>query len=354
MPGMARSSLGLVWLVLVLFLTGCQSLSDKIPLQLKSAKEKEIATLRADFAAQMDAKTAQINAQFQQIIDSLKGQIAGATNGLYGANATYATIPEPDRDEIIVNDFVNEAWVALGHSMPTFDQMVKINQRLKDSLDATKTSLDDLRKTHSAAVSENQKLSDATKQALDKLVALQAERDALERDYRAKLDKAQGELADAQNRVIALEKARADDAAAIQALKSKISLICGGLTLACIVAAIYLPVGRGVAIAVGLIAAAGGSLIWIITGPQVLAGCGVLLLGAIGWLIYKHNQEHADATGVYRAVQAFKTESGDLFKQHLAPKVKDFLGRYTKGGKVVANVAAEARIDQRLMQVGDL
>ncbi len=100
----------------------------------------------------------------------------------------------------------------------------------------------------------------------------------------------------------------------------------------------------------------GGAAVAIpfVTGWWILCGVGIAAIGIIVWAARKHYHEQSDATGVYRAVQAFKSESGDLFKQHLAPKVKDFLGRYTKGGKVVANAAAEARIDQRLMQVGDL
>lgn len=342
-----------VALIACLLFAGCTSISDRIPLQTKTAKEREIATLRADFVAQMDAKSKEITDQLQKVIEGLRAQIKGASSGLYGADQTFQTIPVPDRDELIVNDFVNEAWVALGRETPTYEKMAEINARLKAALDEKVTSLEDLRKTHTAAVSENQKLTDATKQALDKLVALQAEREAMERDYRAKLERLQGELVDAQNQVIALEKARADDAKARQAQLAKLSWGAGVLAALMLAGAIWSPVFKR---ELGLGAAVlGGAAVAIpfVTGWWVLAGVGVTAVALILWAAKKHHTESKTAANVYRALQEVKTKSRETFDTVVKPALTQWQTVY-KGGKTVPDQAAISHVDSVLREAGDI
>jgi hypothetical protein len=324
--------------------TACQTISDRIPLEMKSKAEKQIAALKVEYEQKLMVKTDELSHAKDDALKAKDTQEQGAIDAFYSLDRLFGYIPSPVRTDIMWHNYSLEGWAALGHRTPSYDAMVKMNERITTELNETKTNIADLTKRHDEVVAANSKLADDEKKAEEKIVAITQEKSALEKDYNSKILTKQEELNQANNRVIATEKARADDAAAIQALKTRISLICGAIALICTVAAIYLPIGRGVAIVVGLIAAAGGSLIWIITGPQVLIGCGVGLLGAIGYLLYKHHI--AD-----KGVKAFANLLGE--KPELVAAADEWTTKYvqSKDGTVttVPDTAVQALVKSKLI-----
>lgn len=327
-----------------LLLSGCQTFSDRIPLETKSKAEKDIAALNVAFAAQLKAKDDAVVAAKTAVDSARDAQAQGAADSFYALDHLFAYIPSPLRTDVMWHNFGLEGWASLGHRMPSYKAMLELNERITKELDVTKTSMADLTATHEAEMVEKTKLSDAATAAQKEVDRLNAEAQKIKADHVVALAAGQKKLDDANNAVIAVEKKRADDSAAIQALKTRISIYCAAGALICILAAIYLPVARGVAIVIGLVLGAGGSLIWIITGPEVLAGCGVIALGAVGYLVWQHNTANKGVTAFANLLHE---------KPELVAAADEWTTKYVKApdGTVttVPDTAVQALVKSKLM-----
>lgn len=310
-----------------LLLGGCSYLSsvqrglDKVT-GAQARKEKELAAVRSEYDGKIEANTKALTAAKEEQVGALKGQIQGAASSLYGADAVFRTVVTPTRPELVTNNLVNEAWTALGRVQPTYAAMQAMNARLKDDLDAAKTSLADLQRNHQTAVSENQKLSDAAKAAADKVAALERAKADMETDYRKQLDAKQGDLVRLANDKAALEKERSDNAAAIHAMKLKLSMIAGGLALLCVAGVIYSPVGKGGLAIFGAVCGLASVGIWYITGPVILAAVAVAVVVAAGYGLYQHHASDKTVT----ALTGYLHEKGQLAEADL----QAWMTRYIK------------------------
>lgn len=340
----------------LLFLCGCSMIPTSRTIDkmtgAQARKEAEIKTLRAEYEQSIAGKVAEISASKDGVITSKDGQIKAASNGLYGASQVFSMIPVPTRTDLITNHFVTESWAALGNQLPDQPTLLKINERIKTELDETKTSLADLQRSHAAAVAENVKLVDATKVWQDKLAAAEKARLDLETTYRTQLDSKQKDVIALQQNIVALEKARADDAAAIQAMKTKASMILGGLSLLCVVGVIYSPVGKTGLIVLGTIAAGAAVLIWVIKVWMVLVAAGVAATGLVVYALVVHRKEEKLADSLVLSMNDIKSSSADVWSK-VAPVLDERLKKYVnKNGeiKAVEDPAQKALIDKKLAE----
>lgn len=333
-------------------LTSCNTIKRQIN-QMTGAqqeKEREIAALRLEFDAKIASKTAEVSLAKDGVIAGKDNQMKAAANGLYGADSVFRTIVAPTRTDLITNNFVTESWAALGNQLPDQQTLIKINERIKTELDETKTSLADLKRNHDAVVAENAKLVDATKAWQEKLAAAEKAKADLEASYRIQLDAKQRDIIDLQQNIVALEKARADDAAAIQALKTKASIILGGLSLLCFVGVIYSPVGKTGLVVLGTLAAGAASLIWVIKIWMVLAASGVVVTGLVAYALIVHHKEEKLADSLVLGLQDVKAGSSDLWSK-VSPLIDERLKKYVKKGgeiKTAEDPTLKALIDKKL------
>ena len=340
--------------VLALTLTSCSTIKSRIDSMTgaQAAKEKEIAALRVEYDGKIAAKVAEVSIAKDGVIAGKDGQMKAAVNGLFGADSVFKSIVTPTRTDLITNNFVNESWAALGNQLPDQPTLLKINERIKTELDATKTSLADLQRSHAAAVAENVKLVDATKVWQDKLAAAEKARADLEAGYRTQLDAKQQSVIALQQNIVALEKARADDAAAIQAMKTKASMILGGLSLLCVVGVIYSPVGKTGLIVLGTIAAGAAVLIWVIKVWMVLVAAGVAAAGLVVYALVVHRKEEKLADSLVLSLEDVKNVSSETWSK-VSPFVAERLKKYVKkNGEIqaVEDPAQKALIDQKLAE----
>jgi hypothetical protein len=340
--------------VLALSLAGCNTIKTQLNslTGAQAAKEREIAALRVEYDGKIAAKAAEVSMAKDGVIAAKDGQMRAAANGLFGADSVFKSIVTPTRTDLITNNFVNESWAALGNQLPDQPTLLKINERIKTELDATKTSLADLQRSHAAAVAENVKLVDATKVWQDKVAAAEKARADLETSYRTQLDSKQQSVIALQQNIVALEKARADDAAAIQAMKTKASMILGGLSLLCVVGVIYSPVGKTGLIVLGTIAAGAAVLIWVIKVWMVLAAAGAAAAGLVVYALVAHRKEEKLADSLVLGLEDVKNGSSDLWTK-VAPIIDERLKKYvSKNGeiKTAEDPAMKALIDQKLVE----
>ncbi len=262
----------------------------------------------------------------------------------------FKSVTIPTRTDLVAHNFVIESWAALGNPLPDYAMLVKINERVTKELDETKTSIADLQKSHSAALAENQKLTDTTKIWSDKLAASEKQRADLETQYRTNLDAKQQDIIALQQKIVAAETARADDAKAIQEAKTKASAILGGLALLCVVGVIYSPVGKTGLIIFGSICGLAAVAIWVIKVWMVLTVCGVGVVGLAGYALYTHRKEEKLSDALVLGFEDVKNESSDLWAK-IAPKIQERLKSYKKeNGKLVTkeDPSMQALIDKKL------
>lgn len=320
----------------------------------KQATEQKIEALKADHAKEMEGLRAQERAKTEQLLADKDAQMHRAGTGLYSADLAFKTILAPTRTDLVVNNYVNEAWTALGRPMPTYAEMQEANQRLKDELDEAKTSIAQLQQNHAAAMAQNQALVDATLQHQRELSAVRTEMGAKEAAFNSQLQVLQVELKTVTDKLIATEQARADDRAALQALKTKASTALGILGLVAVAAAIYLPVFRTQCAGFGALCLLGAGAIWIIEPWMVGVAVAACVLGLIGWMALKHRREERVADALILANQDLKERDPQLWEKHLKPAVTDRLARYRKGadGKFVTerDPSLERHIDAKLAE----
>lgn len=274
---------------LIFAVVGCNLLPERInkkDAQI-AAKEKEIATLKVDFDKKLDGKVTEIQTANAELLKAIKLQIVGASNAFYTQQMLFNTIITPTRTDILFHNYGDEGWAALGHSMPDYDTMLKINDRLKNELDETKTSLADLQKNHEAVMTQNQKLVDNSKILSDKITSLQHEIEGLKSDYSTLVLAKQADLVKLSQEKVALEQQRADDAAAIHAAKMKFSLILGAIALAALAGSIWSPIWKDKCALMAGICGAAAVGIWYITPFIVGIFCAVSGVALVAWAFYK-------------------------------------------------------------------
>lgn len=339
-----------VCLFLVL-LAGCQTVRSKISqvTGLEQDKEKQIAALQVDFDQRIAAKTKELDDARLAEHNAVQAQITGGANSFYAQDLLWQTLASPGRTDFIWHDYTLEGWTALGHGLPDYNTMLKINERLKKELDATQTSLAQLAADHQIAMTESQKLSDVAKVATDRVAQVQKDKDVMEAEFNRQLAGLRGQLATLAQQNAALQQERADNAAAVQALKTKISIGCAVFALLCAAGAIYLPVGKGGLAALAAVTAIAGAAIWVITGEMVLYAVLACVLGLIGWAIYQHNASNKTVA----ALTGYLHEKGQLADTDLQAWLTKYV---TKGGvtTTVPDPSVQAVIQQQLISTNKL
>ncbi len=335
--------------MIIMILSGCVNPMGKY-IVTKSQKEKEIAALKSEYDGKIDLKTKEISDEKDKIIKSQQQQMIGAANSYYGQNLVFRTILNPTRADLVIYNLGEEGWLSLGHIMPDYDTMLKINERLKNELDETKTSLADLQKNHEKVMSENQKLVDATKIWQDKLAISVKEISDLNETYRKNLDAKQSDLNAANTKIIELQKAQLDHEKEIKEAKTKASAILGGLALLCLAGVIWSPVFKRQIALFGGIVAFVAVAIWYIQLYMVLIAAGIIIVSLIGWVLYNHNKESKLSDSLVLGLQKVKDDSKETWDK-ISPVLDEYLKKYTKkAGQIVTTEDASLKslIDDKL------
>ncbi len=349
---MKRLRLLLAVAVLVVF-AGCQTVPERLAID-KSAAEKQIAALKADFEGKLEAQKIALETATKALLTAQEVQMKAAANSFYSLGLVYDTITTPTRTDLIWHNYSLEGWSALGNRMPDYATMQAANERLKKDLDESHTSLADLKATHDAVLAANQQLVDATKKWETAMEGAKKALNDLKADYSAKLTAKQDELVAIQGKLIIAEKARSDDAVAIQKLKTKISSICGLIALACVAAAIWLPIAKPKAIITGVIAGLAGAAIWVIPGWVVLAAVAVAIAIVVFFLLRDHNKDSKALDGLVLGIEDIKTQAPEKWEE-IKGYIEERLKKYVKDpatGETVAvpDTKMAAHIDSKLVE----
>lgn len=308
--------------------TGCQTGVGDL-LVTKGAKEREVAALRVEYETRLKTQRDETAAAQAAVVAAKDAQIAGASTPLFAADVAFKGIAAPTRTDLVINNRVNEAWSALGHQMPTYEEMQKANARLAAELDENRTTLAALKATHETEMARGQTLADATAAAAKAMTDLTARHARELDDLSGKLTAATQALADANGLLAASATADGAREKARQAQLARLSWGAGILAALCLAGAIWSPVSkRELAIAAAVFAGAAVSIPFV-EGLHVLIVAGVSLAAIIAWALFKHRKDERVADALTLAVQDVR-EKGGQAAAALDTAVADRLARYRK------------------------
>lgn len=350
--------------------SGCETQETQF-LKFKNEKEVELGKIQSEFNQKLTQQKEELEKSTNKIIASQKEQMQAAADSFYGQSIVFQTIKTDkivQRPIMILENFSIEGWAALGNLMPSYDAMLKINKRVNDELDETKTSLEDLKKNHNIVLADNVKKSEETVRLTKEVEDLKIQINKDKEDYNNKITVAQNALNDANNKLIAIEKKRADqsvaDTNARHKMFTRISSFCGIAALLCCVMVIWGPVATRTKFGImGALAAFAAVGIWYITplfvGIIFAVGVGLCIL----WVLYDHHEtvkkkdselkkEKELNTNLILALQNYKeTYKADWGK--VSPIIEEQLKKYVeKDGEITTEENQELKlmIDKRLAE----
>lgn len=342
-----------------IFTGGCQTWKDAAALRMgyenKIKAEGLLAQVKKEYEQKLLDQQIKINLANVDFTKSLYTKMQFASDKLYGADFAFQMDGLKDRFDFVVNNRVNEARAVL--PPPTVEAMMKENEAVKLELDETRTSFEELKNKHNAALKEADKINEKSKQA--ELALEKAKQDLvnLEKEKNKKIQEKQDEIIEKDNKIIALEKQRADDRKALQEAKTKGSAVLGILALAALAGAIWSPLWKS---KFGLFAGILGFAaigIWYIEPWMVGLIGGICVLGLIVWVVITSNKENKSSTSVYQGLQSIKTNNRELWDNKIAPVLKEWQTKYVKkDGKIIEvdDPTIAIHIDEKLAETGHL
>lgn len=301
--------------------------------ELKASHAKEVAVVKDRISTEKDS-----------VIVSQGDQLQTVSNSLYGAGRGFLLYKTPTRVDWIIHNRVEEAAAATGKKA-TAEAMEVENKRLEEELDENKTSMATLQKKHDSVVLANTKLVTTTEAHVKEIASLNktlADKDVV---YNKNIEEKQNDLNTANDKIIALEKLRADDAEWVRKMKLKIMSVLGILSLACVAGAIWSPVFKSkFAIASAVFAGAAMGVMFV-QPWQLAVAAGVVMVGIAAKMVAEHNAVDKTATNAIQYIQSTKpTDTTTL---------KDYMGKYVAAEsgsvRIVTDPAVEKVIQEKLM-----
>lgn len=339
-----------------LFLVGCASFRDSLAVKAgyekKSKVEEQIQILKLDKETSLKKQEQEITKAKDDDIRALRALFQQSMNWANGALlATNLLDPKNRLDQIIAYRLTTA--LSFGPP-PTIESIIEQNRTLKEELDTTKISNDDLAARYKIREEEAGKMrqSELDKQA--EIGRLEEARRKSEEDFNKKIADKQDTLNEVNNKLLAKQNEQIQHEKDVKALKEKAAGIVGLVSLLCVAAAIWSPVFKDkfgfAAVIFGLIAV---SIIYI-EGWMIAVGLGGLGLAAIVFFaVRNHSIEKLAATNTYRGLQEIKTKFKDEYDKVVAPTLASWQTKYDSAGNPVPDNKAIAHIDNTLIASGD-
>ncbi len=340
------------FLALCLLCAGCQ-LAD-FTVARRSAIDAQITAARAEATAKMQTLSAQQVTLLQQTIAELNAQKQAAANYLFLGQATFSTLRTPTRPEFVMGHSIEQTAAQLPPAAP--DVQAATFKQLQTDLDEAKTTNAQLQARYDTDLTAAKAEAAQKTTALSTIDAQLKQNEQDKQKVLAEAAKKEADLSDARKKLddttIAGQAKDLAAAKSVQALKTKLSAIVGGLGLILVLAAIYVPVFKqqtGIAAAVFLLAAVA---IWYVQAWMLGVAVGVVVLILLGWMVKNHYIESKTASNVYNALNEVKTTAKADYDKVVAPALASWQTTYDKAGNPVPDHAAIAHVDSVLMASG--
>ena len=352
-----KTTVIIVLTTLTLLLTGCNTIEAILYKNyITQAKaQDQINKLEEKHKQDVAEKVAAVQTGLEKTIQAQDNQLQEGANKLYGANEAFKFYTTPSRLDLIINNRVVEAQSAIGKS-PTYEAIKAENQRLKDELDEKKTSLEDLIKKHNQVVAENTRLVDQANIAKKEVEVAKAEWLKTEQKYINDAKSLNDRLKEANDKIQAALKEKADNAAAIERMKTKLMIGCGAMAVLCVLGTIYSPVGKSsLAIAAATFGGAAAAIPFIQGWMILVAGLVICAIITIV-ILYKHHVADKTNENLINHIQDIKENPNipDEVKNIIKNSLSSWNSKYIDDKTSQTDHSVENYIKSKLKDYGRL
>lgn len=321
-----------------------------IPYESKKKVEQKLEALKVEHATKLTEEVSKISVQKGQVIFAQENQMQAAANSLYGANLAFDYYINPTRLDFIINNRVNEAVTAIDLK-PTYEAIVEQTERLRNELDETKTSMEQLRLNHAQAVEENKLIAEEKTKQQALVVALEKNLRDVNDEYTKKINDTQNELNALNNTIITQERKRADEQASRERLLRNLMIVCGSLTIIFLFAAFYSPVEKKT---LGLIATITGGVTiaipFIETWMIVVAG-GIILAAIIAKILYNLNISKKVNSNLVNAIQDTREAMPEVYEKTLKPSLREWNTLYVAKSNGKIEKENDSEVEKHVNQI---
>jgi len=341
-------------LILTLALSGCQFIPQHLGYFPQTQMEKQLADLKARQDAELNKAIVDLRDKDTAYLNKILGNFQSTADWLYGGRLGVELVTPKDRLWTVIDHRLETA--ATYAPPPSREALETMNKTLKEELDTSKVSNEELNKRYQlkedeakAAVKDQELKAQevaAQKKVIDDM------KDAHAKELTVKQDEA---IREANKQTADAIKANDDKHTAAQEKnKHQIMVVCGAVSLIALLVAIFSPVYKREA---GIFAAITGGVALLVPFLEpihlnILYGCG---LAYIAFLVIKKQivSEKARAlaektsSNLINSVQDLKETKPDAFKE-LQPILADRNTVYVDGNKTAPDKEVTDHIDSVL------
>ncbi len=340
-------------------LTSCNSLQNMIVASTKTALsdlEKKQDDMEKRHAKEKEDAINALSQAKDEVIKKQDNQLQSTANSLYGADLAFRAYKQPSRLDTIINNRVIEATTAIKKS-PTYEAMRAENERLIRDMDEVKTSLSTLQSEHARVVKEKEQVAKEKDDAVVKETKAKTELVDTKTKHSQESDELKNKIKEKQGEIMAQQEQALAKNKELQAIKTKISTVCGILSLLCLAGVVYSPVFKskfGIMSSILGLCAVG---VWFIEPWMVAVGFGTILVCILGFFAKEHYISDVANDNMVNAIQDIKETSGETYGQ-VKKSLQEWNTKYktNANGEVVevADKTIEKYIDQKLAEYGRL
>lgn len=316
---------GIIISLFCILLQGC-NVADKIALKVgyeqKIQIERRIDNLNKQHQVDIQIASKNIENKYEGLLAQVKRNFQETSNWVYGASLASELKENKNRLDNILDLRIKTAR-SFGLP-PTPEAMIEQARLLKEELDELKVSNADLEKRYDEKIKEAEKAQVALTKKDNELISAKQARLELEEKYRTELLNLNEQLATTQNKIISLEKQRADDRAAIHAAKLKASFTLGAIALLALAGAIYSPIAKDKCAIFAAIVGGAGVGIWYIEPWMIATSAGILIVVVVGLILYRLNREKIKASGSMWTLQKIRETNPEIHEKVSKIELKDW------------------------------
>lgn len=364
--------IGYILVLLMLMLSGCQSYVAMRYEDLeksyvkKDHYEENLKKVKDEYAEKLTKKEQEISTAKDGVIKGQDNQMQKAADDIYFINRASSFYPKLGALEI-TKQRANLAIVGLGKA-PSLNALTTMDEEIAKSVNAHETKNEEeikkLNENYQKLLIERGLLVKDTEKAKEEVKTLQNEKENLKVEKETAVATAQEKVNQANNDVLnklkdvaAAERKSKEEAQKLEKTKREIMIWCGIGAAIAMAGAVYSPVGKGgLAFIAGILAFAALAIMYI--EPWMVLSAGLVgAIGAIGYVLYRHNISETSNENMINAIQDVKEKSSPAYED-LKKSLQEWNTVYKKThtGEIeeVADKKVMDYIDKKLAEYGRL
>lgn len=336
--------INIFFLSVFFFLAGC---TTSVAPTNKTVEDMgvKIEAVRQSTAEAYQKKQEEIVGAKDAEINAIQAQFQQTSNFTYGAFLASQMKTDSERTRLdLILDL--RLQTALKYAMPpTLEAVLEQNRTLKEELDLTKVTNEQLQAKYSVSFRDAEVLKQAMNNTLTRVQELEKQKIDIIQDGAKQLDKLQESRSSVETQLLSEKQKEVDNAKNDAAHRQLLIKIFAGVGVLATIGAILtrsVTLG-GVAGAFLLLAFFTATAPnWVLWAVPLVAG-----LGAGVELLFKFHREKSVNEALIPAIQSFKEKATDVYNQHLKPELEKKMVQYKNDVKV-ADESLIKRIDDKL------